>query len=70
MCTTVVGTVGGIPMIVNGSNMAIIGVQDIWNVIHEKDEESVNLIKKALGHKCDNTVDLMELAITMGSAKK
>lgn len=70
MCTTVVGTVGGIPMIVNGSNMAIMGVQDIWNVIHGKDEESVNLIKEALGHKYDNTVDLMELAITMGSAKK
>ena len=70
MCATVVGTVGGIPMIVNGSNMAIMGVQDIWNVIHGKDEESVNLIKEALGHKCDNTVDLMELAITMGSAKK
>lgn len=70
MCTTVVGTVGGIPMIINGSNMALMGVQDIWNVIHGKDAESINLIKEALGHKCDNTVDLMELAITMGSAKK
>lgn len=70
MCTTVVGTVGGIPMIINGSNMALMGVQDIFNVIHGKDAESINLIKEALGHKCDNTVDLMELAITMGSAKK
>ena len=70
MCSTVAGTLGGIPVIVNGANMALTGIQELWHAVRgEWDAESVNLIKELTGHKFDNTVDLTELAITMGTAK-
>ena len=68
LCTTVVGTIQGIPMIVFGTNMAIEGISELWYISKgEFDQEGKNLIKEATGHKADNIVELAELGVAIWS---
>ena len=70
LCTTVVGSVQGIPMIALGTNMAFEGLQDLWYTLNgELDKESKNLIKEATGHKIDNIVELSEIGMSIYSGK-
>ena len=68
LCTTVVGTIQGIPMIVFGTNMAVEGISELWYISKgEFDQEGKNLIKEATGHKADNIVELAELGVAIWS---
>jgi hypothetical protein len=70
LCTTVVGSVQGIPMIALGTNMAFEGLQDLWYTLNgELDKESKNLIKEATGHKIDNIVELSEIGMSIYAGK-
>ena len=70
LCTTVVGTIQGIPMIVFGTNMAIEGISELWYISKgEFDQEGKNLIKEATGHKADNIVELAELGVAIWSGR-
>ena len=70
LCTTAVGCVQGIPLIVFGTNMAFEGIQDLWYTLRgELDHESKNLIKEATGHKVDNLVELAEIGMSIYSGK-
>ena len=70
LCTTVVGSVQGIPMIALGTNMAFEGLQDLWYTLNgQLDKESKNLIKEATGHKIDNIVELSEIGMSIYSGK-
>ena len=70
ICTTAVGCVQGIPLIIFGTNMAFEGIQDLWYTLRgELDKESKNLIKEATGHKVDNLVELAEIGMSIYSGK-
>ena len=70
ICTTAVGCVQGIPLIIFGTNMAFEGIQDLWYTLRgELDHESKNLIKEATGHKVDNLVELAEIGMSIYSGK-
>ena len=70
LCTTVVGSVQGIPMIALGTNMAFEGLQDLWYTLNgELDKESKNLIKEVTGHKIDNIVELSEIGMSIYAGK-
>ena len=70
LCTTAVGCIQGIPLIVFGTNMAFEGIQDLWYTLRgELDHESKNLIKEATGHKVDNLVELAEIGMSIYSGK-
>ncbi|MDO4477395.1 MAG: hypothetical protein Q4B93_05520 [Clostridia bacterium] len=70
LCTTAVGCIQGIPLIIFGTNMAFEGIQDLWYTLKgELDHESKNLIKEATGHKVDNLVELAEIGMSIYSGK-
>ncbi|MDO4477339.1 MAG: polymorphic toxin type 24 domain-containing protein, partial [Clostridia bacterium] len=70
LCTTAVGCIQGIPLIIFGTNMAFEGIQDLWYTLRgELDKESKNLIKEATGHKVDNLVELAEIGMSIYSGK-
>ena len=70
LCTTVVGTIQGIPMIVFGTNTAVEGISELWYISKgEFDQEGKNLIKEATGHKADNIVELAELGVAIWSGR-
>ena len=70
LCTTAVGCIQGIPLIIFGTNMAFEGIQDLWYTLKgELDHESKNLIKEATGHKVDNLVELAEIGMSIYAGK-
>ena len=70
LCTTAVGCIQGIPLIIFGTNMAFEGIQDLWYTLRgELDKESKNLIKEATGHKVDNLVELSEIGMSIYAGK-
>ena len=70
LCTTVAGSLEGLPLIIFGTNMAFEGIQDLWYTLRgELDHESKNLIKEATGHKVDNLVELAEIGMSIYSGK-
>ncbi|MDO4477348.1 MAG: hypothetical protein Q4B93_05285 [Clostridia bacterium] len=70
LCTTVAGSLQGLPLIIFGTNMAFEGIQDLWYTLKgELDHESKNLIKEATGHKVDNLVELAEIGMSIYSGK-
>ena len=70
LCTTAVGCIQGIPLIIFGTNMAFEGIQDLWYTLKgELDKESKNLIKEATGHKVDNLVELSEIGMSIYAGK-
>ena len=69
-CSTAVGCIQGIPLIIFGTNMAFEGIQDLWYTLRgELDHESKNLIKEATGHKVDNLVELSEIGMSIYAGK-
>ena len=70
LCTTVAGSLEGVPLIIFGTNMAFEGIQDLWYTLRgELDKESKNLIKEATGHKVDNLVELAEIGMSIYAGK-